>query len=62
VRVGLRDLVAGAQHRVHLVAQLLLDLRVVHQLRDPPLDRPQRRLDRCNLETWNAITYQQFNS
>uniref|UniRef100_A0A8R7TYD6 Uncharacterized protein n=1 Tax=Triticum urartu TaxID=4572 RepID=A0A8R7TYD6_TRIUA len=47
VRVRLRDLVPDAQHRVHLVPQLLLDLRVVHQLRQPPLDRPQRRLDRC---------------
>ncbi|CAL4960732.1 unnamed protein product [Urochloa decumbens] len=40
VRVRLRDLVPRAEHRVQLLPQLLLDLWVVHQLRDRPLDRP----------------------
>lgn len=51
VRVGLRDLVARPEHRVQLLPQLLLDLRVVHQLGDRPLDRPQRGLDRCRRQT-----------
>ncbi|BAS93362.1 Os05g0320750, partial [Oryza sativa Japonica Group] len=37
----------AAQHRRHLLPHLRLDARVVHQLRDSPFDRPQRRLDSC---------------
>jgi hypothetical protein len=58
VRVRLRDLVARPQHRVQLLPQLLLDLRVVHQLRDRPLDRPQRCLDRCRGKTEQKIQYE----
>ncbi|RRT38001.1 hypothetical protein B296_00040894 [Ensete ventricosum] len=57
LQVRLRDLVAS-QHRVQLRPKLALDLRVVHQLRDPPLDRPQRRLQRCiNPPTIKTTSY-----
>ncbi|RWW55129.1 hypothetical protein BHE74_00038249 [Ensete ventricosum] len=45
--VRLRDRYARAEHRVQLLPEFALDPRVVHQLRHPPLDGPQRRLDGC---------------
>jgi hypothetical protein len=47
LEVRLRHRHAGAQHRGELLPELVLDGRVVHQLGDAPLDRPQCRLDRC---------------
>ncbi|KAG0489562.1 hypothetical protein HPP92_006425 [Vanilla planifolia] len=45
VGVRLCNLNAGTKDTVELLAQLPLHLRVVHQLRNAPLDRPQGRLD-----------------
>jgi len=50
IQVRLRHRRAGAQHGGDLFAELGLDRRVVHQLSDTPLDRPQGSLDRCNVQ------------
>jgi hypothetical protein len=61
LEVRLRHGHAGAaQDRGQLLPELGLDGRVVHQLRDAPLDRPQRRLDRCKKKKKNERFLQLF--
>ena len=60
VCVGLRDQVALAQHQVQLVAHARLHLRVVHELRHPPLDRPQRCLNRGHVDVLHDVQHVVF--
>jgi hypothetical protein len=57
LEVRLRHWHARAKHGGHLLTELGLDGRVIHQLSNAPFDRPQGRLDSCRFSEKKTVSF-----